>query len=142
MAAMTPATIRARLMTLLEDGEPYLVRSQEAFSLDRQPNTLVDKAYTLTQAREREDSQTADVTARLDRVTLTVGKKLNMDPEGAVRTLQGWLDDIDRRVRADGVSQGFHMWPVTNSLTRPEGRDYCLGELSWRCDYDFSETVT
>lgn len=141
MAAMTPQSIRERLHELLQADEPGLIPSQEVFSLLKQPNSLVDKAYTLTAAREREDSQTANVTARIDRVTLTVAKKFNMDAEASVQTLQDWMDDIDRRVRQDGVSQGYHAWPLVNRIERPEGQDYCLGELSWRVDYDFSEAV-
>jgi hypothetical protein len=141
MAAMTPATVRARLMTLLEDSSPYLTRSIEAFSLDRQPNVVVDNSYTLKHELVSEQSQTASVTARMDRVTITIGRLLKTDSEAAVRALHDVLMDVDRRVRADGVSQGYHVWPISNRVLRPDGRDYCLGELSWTCDYDFSETV-
>jgi hypothetical protein len=141
MAAMTPALIRARLMTLLEAVDPGLIRSQHAFSLMHQSNLLVDNSYTLDDERVNERSQTADVTARLDRVTLTIARKLNMDSEAAIRALLDVLDDVDRRVRQDGVSQGYHMWPTTSRVVRPEGKDYCLGTLAWTCDYDFSEAV-
>ena len=141
MAAMTPASVRARIMTLLEDSDPWLTRSAEAFSLDRQPNAVLDNSYTLRQELVKENSQTSNVTARIDRVTLTIGRLLKTDGEAAIRALQDVLDDVDRRVRADGVSQGYHVWPQSNRITRPDGRDYCLGELAWTCDYDFSETV-
>ena len=141
MAAMTPALIRTRLMTLVEDVDPGLVRSQHAFSLAHQSNLVVDNSYTLEAERINERSQTANVTARLDRVTLTIARKLNMDSEAAIRALDDVLDDVDRRVRQDGVSQGYHMWPGTSRVVRPEGKDYCLGSLVWTCDYDFSEAV-
>lgn len=141
MAAMTPVLIRARLMTLLEAVDPGLVRSQHAFSLAHQPNTLVDNSYTLEAERINERSQTADVTARLDRVTLIIARKLNMDSEATARALLDVLDDVDRRVRADGKNQGYHMWPTTSRVTRPEGKDFCLGTLAWTCDFDYSEAV-
>ena len=141
MAAMTPASIRERLMDLVEAVDPGLVRSQHAFSLTHQPNTLVNNSYTLDAERINERSQTASVTARLDRVTLTIARRLDMDSEAAARALLDVLDDVDRRVRADGVSQGYHMWPTTSRVVRPEGKDYCLGTLAWTCDYDYVESV-
>lgn len=141
MAALTPREIRERIQTVVEAVDPGLVRAREAFSLALQPNTLVDNSYTLEDERLSERSQTANVTARLDRLTLTIGRKLNMDSEAAIRALLDVLDDVDRRVRADGTSQGYHLWPQTSRVTRPEGRDYCLGVLAWTCDYDFSEAV-
>ena len=141
MAAMTPGLIRARLMAVVEAADPGLVRSREAFSFDRQPNTVLDNTYTVDIERINERSQTADVTARLDRVTLTIARKLGMDSEAAARALLDVLDDVDRRLRADGTSQGYHLWPQASRVVRPDGRDYCLGTLSWTCDYDFSEAV-
>jgi len=141
MAAMTPRTIRERLQTLLEDGDPSLLRSIEPFSLTKQPNTVTDKAYTLEDERVRETSLTAEVTARIDRVTLSVARRLGDPAEDTVVELLDLLDDIDRRVRADGVSQGYHMQPQGSRVLRPDGRDYCVGVLSWLCDYDYSETV-
>ncbi len=139
---MTPRRIRERLQTLLEDTTPNLVRSVEPFSLLRQPNTVTDDAYTLEFERVRETSQTAEVTARIDRITLTVARRLSEPAEDTVVAVLDLLDDIDRRVRADGTSQGYHMQPGSSRVTRPEGRDYCLGTLTWLCDYDYSETVT
>lgn len=140
MAALTPREIRERVQTVLED-DAGLIRSREAFSLNLQPNTVLDNSYTLDTERINERSQTNNVTARLDRLTVTVAKKLNMDSETAVRTLQDTLDDVDRRIRADGIDQGYHVWPGVLRITRPEGRDYCLGTLAWTCDYDYSEAV-
>lgn len=141
MAALTPREIRERIQVVLEAVDPGLIRSREAFSLNLQPNTLTDNSYTLEDERLNERSQTANVTARLDRLTLTIARKLNMDGEAAVRALLDVLDDVDRRVRADGTSQGYHVWPTTSRVVRPEGRDYCLGTLAFTCDYDFSEAV-
>lgn len=141
MAALTPREIRERIQVVVEAVDPGLIRSREAFSLNLQPNTLTDNSYTLEDERLNERSQSAGVTARLDRITLTVARKLNMDSEAAVRALLDVLDDVDRRVRADGTSQGYHVWPTASRVVRPEGRDYCLGTLAFTCDYDFSEAV-
>lgn len=142
MAAQTPRSIRARLMTLLEDPDgANLVRAREAFTVTRQPASLVDNAYTLETERVREDTLTAEVTARIDRITLTVARRVTMDSETAARALFDTLDDVDRRVRADGTSQGYHMQPGQSRVSRPEGKDYCVGVLTWLCDYDYSETV-
>lgn len=141
MSAMTPSSIRARIMTLVEDTQPGLIRSIEAFSLNRQPNAVLDNSYTLEQSLSSEKSMTADVTARIDRVTLTIGRLLKMDSETAARELFDVMTDVDRRLRADGVSQGYHVWPISQRVVRPDGKDYLLGELVWTCDYDFSEAV-
>lgn len=141
MAANTPRDIRERLQVLLEDNEPYLKRSIEPFSLARQPNTVTDHAYTIEMERVREDSLTAEVTARLDRVTLNVARILGAKADAVIVDLLDELDEIDRRVRADGISQGYHMQPGASRVTRPEGRDYCLGTLTWLCDYDFLEAI-
>jgi len=141
MPAMTPRDVRERLMVVLEASSPGLIRSREAFSLNLQPTTVTDNSYTIEQERLREDSQTASVTARIDRITVTIARRLSMDSETAARELLDVLDDVDRRARADGVSQGYHLWPTGSRVVRPDGRDYCLGILSWTCDYDFSETV-
>lgn len=138
---MTPSTVRARIMTLVEATDPGLIRSIEAFSLNRQPNAVLDNSYTLDQQLVKETSMTADVTARIDRVTLTIGRLLKMDSETAARELLDVMTDVDRRVRADGVSQSYHVWPLSQKVVRPDGKDYVLGELVWTCDYDFSEAV-
>lgn len=141
MAALTPTEMRERVMVLVEDDPPRLVRSREAFSLNLQPNSVTDNSYTLDTELQSEKSLTAGVTARLDKMTLTVARTLKQDSETAVRELRDVLTDVDRRLRADGVSQGYHVWPLSQRTTRPEGRDYCLGVLVWTCDYDFSEAV-
>lgn len=141
MAALTPRDIRERIQVVVEAVDPGLIRAREAFSLNLQPNTLVDNSYTLDTERLNERSQTNNVTARLDRITLTIARKLNMDSEAAIRALLDVLDDVDRRVRADGTSQSYHVWPQSSRVVRPEGRDYCLGTLAFTCDYDFSEAV-
>ena len=141
MAALTPSELRDRLMTLVEATEPGLIRSIEAFSLNRQPATVLDNSYTLEQELVREQSMTAGVTARIDRFTITIGRLLKMDSETAARELFDVLTDVNRRVRADGVSNGYHVWPVSEKVVRPDGKDYCLGALVFTCDYDFSEAV-
>lgn len=142
MAAMTPQEIRSRIMTLVEADPPALVRPREAFSLDRQPNTVLDNAYTLETELVSERSMTAGVSARIDRITLTVARTLKQDSETEARALLDVLTDVDRRVRADGINNSYHAWAQSQRVVRPEGRDYCLGVLAWTCDYDFTEALS
>lgn len=143
MPSYTPATLRAHLQALVEASPLSLTATREPFSFDRQPNAVLDGTYVLDQALVSERSLTAGVAARIERFTLTVARLTKIDGETALQALLAELTTIDRAVRADGIDSGYHAWPIAGSLTaqRPAGRDFCLGQVAWTCDYDFEEGV-
>jgi hypothetical protein len=141
MASLTPSAIHTRFRTVLEASPVSLTESRDAFSHDRQPNTVLDLCYYLEDGGiQSSASVTNNDLVRIDRVTVFVAKKLNFDSATALASLEDKLVTIEREMVEDGPAQSYAIVGVPQRrVTRPEGKDYCVGSLTLQVDYDMDE---
>ncbi len=141
MSATTLAAIQTRFREVLEADPLYLVAARDAFSHDRQPNTLVDDAYCVVDDGVVSQRPTTNyMAARIDRVTVYVARTLKFAAATELTTLHETLNTIERAIKADGPAHSYHADLATRRVTRPEGRDLAIGSLGFNCDFDFDES--
>ena len=141
MPAFTMSGLFTRFRTVLEATPLFLKESRDAFSHDRQPNTVLTDAYYLEDAGLSQQRQITNYDAvRIDNITVWVTRKLAFDGSAAMNTLEDTLNTIDQKIIADGVAQGYNPNLDGRRMTRPEGKDYCVGSISFAVDYDTDES--
>lgn len=144
MADQTLAGIMARWRAVLEASPLSLKPTRDAFSHDRQPNTLLDGAYYLEDGGMTSSRPVGNSKAvRIDRIVLYVAAKLNFAPETAKEAMETTLLSAERYIKADGPSHSYHAEIVPGRrVTRPKGGDFLIGSLPLTVDYDVNEATS
>lgn len=139
MAATDLNAIIDRVQAVLEASPLSLSKSKDAFSHDRQPNTMVTNSYYLRDAGlASSQDQSSNAEARIDQIEIFVGRKVNFDGTTAMETMQTSLIAIERALVADGPSHSYNARAVNRRVTRPGGKEMVVGSLTLSFDYDFS----
>jgi hypothetical protein len=141
MASLTPAQIHTRFRAVLEASPLLLTESRDAFSHNLQPNTVLDGNYYIEDGGIQSSQSVTNYDAvRIDRVTVFVAQKLNFAGATALGALEDRLVAIEKAMIADGPAQSYAIVGTpARRVTRPEGKDYCVGSLTLQVDYDFDE---
>lgn len=141
MPAFTVSGLLTRFRTVLEASPLSLSESRDAFSHDRQPNGLLTNVYYVEDAGLLQHRQVTNYDAvRIDRFVVYVTRHLAFDGSTAMNTLEDTLNTINKEIIEDGVAQGYNPNIDGRRMTRPEGKDYCVGSISFAVDYDTDET--
>lgn len=141
MAEQTLAGILARFRTVLEASPLRLKPTADAFSHDRQSNTMLDGAYYLEDGGLQSNRSVTNYKAvRIDRIVVFVAAKLKFDAETALATMHATLLTAERYIKADGPAQGYHVEVVPGRrVTRPKNGDFLIGSIPLTVDYDINE---
>ena len=144
MADTTLSTILARFDAVLAAAPLRLKVAKDGFSHDRQPNTLLDGAYYVEDGGLVSSRPCGNYrAARIDRLVVYVAAKLKFDPTTAKRDMESTLLSVERYLKADGLSQSYHV-EITGGrrVTRPKGGEFLIGSLPLTVDYDVNESTT
>ena len=142
MADITLTTILGRFQAVLEGPPFFYLPARDAFSHDRQPNSVLDQSYWLEDAGHQQTRPLGNKkAARLDRLTVYLARKLAFQPRSVVDTLESDLLTVERYLKADGPDQGYHVDLVGRRVSRPDGRDLAVASLTVEVDYDVDEAV-
>jgi hypothetical protein len=143
MPALVLSDIIARFRTVLEAAPVSLTETREAFSHERQPNAALENSYYLEDGGIVSSRSVSNYdVVRLDRLTVFIAKKLAFDGATAMDALEDTLVSVERALVADGTSQGYNVNVEQRRMTRPAGRDYCVGSLAVTVDYDYREIAS
>ena len=138
MPALVLSDILARFRAVLTAAG--LTETREPFSHGLQPNSALEDAFYVEDGGLVSSRPVSNYDAvRLDRLTVFIAKKLAFDGADALETLEDTLVTVERDLIADGPAQGYHVTVEQRRVSRPAGKDYCLGSLSLTVDYDFNE---
>lgn len=142
MATTTLSAIHDRFRAVLEADTLALLPARDAFSHDRQPNGLLDRAYCLVDdGVVAQRPLTNYKAARLDRVTVYVARTLKFAPTAVLTDLHDALATIERAIKADGPAHAYHADLAVRRVTRPEGTDLAVASLGFNVDFDYDEAV-
>lgn len=142
MADTTLTTILQRFQAVLEGPPFFYLPARDAFSHDRQPNSVLDQSYWLEDAGHQQTRPLGNLkAARLDRITVYLARKLAFAPRTTVDTLETDLLTVERYLKDDGPDQSYHVDLVSRRVSRPEARDLAIGSLTLEVDYDVDEAV-
>lgn len=143
MADLTLQQIIDRFQAVLEAAPFTFKKTREPFSFDRQPNALLDNSYRVEDAGlSSTEPMSNHAEARIDTLRVWIARKLKFDGQTALEALQTDLVSIERYIKADGVSQGYHVTLAGRDVQQgAENADFALAALDLACDYDFSESV-
>jgi len=141
MAAQTISGILERFEAVLSSPPLNLDPSPNPFTDEAVPNLSINDTFRVVAGGIVNDRTTSNFqSVRLDRITVTIAKTLDMDGYQAQRDLQDLLDTVERALIADGPEHGYFASPEKGSrkTERPKGTDLCRASLSMLVDYDFS----
>lgn len=146
MAAQTMSAILERFETVLQAPPCLLKPSNNPFSEVADPSITINETYRVTAGGlvgiplEVGNYQEA----RLERVTVTVYQRMDMDGYQAQKDIQDVLDTVERAIIADGPDNGYMVTLEKGSrkLTNPKKTDLIEASLSFMVDYDFDGSET
>lgn len=143
---MSDTTLKAiidRFQAVLEASPISLTATRDAFSHDRQPNALLTNTYHVEDdGLQGTQSITNHKEARIDRLTVFVARKLDFAPQTAKETMETLLTTIERYLKADGLSNNYHVNLQNRRVTRPAGKDFLIGSVTLTVDYDFNAATS
>lgn len=144
MADTTLAAILARFAAVLEASPLSLTATKDAFSHDRQANTLLTNSYYLEDGGMLSSRPMGNYrAARIDRVVIYVAAKLNFDAEAVKRTMETTLLSAERYIKADGPGHDYHAEIASGRrVTRPKSGDFLIGSIPLTVDYDINESTS
>lgn len=144
MADTTLAAIYARVRAVLEAAPLNLKPTKDAFSHDRQPNTLLDGSYYLEDGGLQSNRPATNYKAvRIDRIIVLVAAQLKFAPEVAKETMHTTLLTAERYIKADGPAHSYHAEiAVGRRITRPKNGDFLIGSIPFTVDYDVNESTS
>lgn len=139
MAATTLSAIRDRFAAVLEAAPLNLTKTTDAFSHDRQPNTVLDNAYRVEDAGMVQNRPVGNTQfARVDRLRIYIARKLAFDPAGAIDSVEDTLNTIERYILADDAAHDYHASVEGRGTpNRPQDADIVVGSLTLLVDYDY-----
>jgi hypothetical protein len=141
MPALVLSDILGRFRTVLT-GTVGLTETREPFSHALQPNATLEHSFYLEDGGQISSNSVSNYDAvRLDRLTVFIAKTLAFDGQTAFDALQDTMVSVERALIADGPAQGYSVQVEQRRVTRPAGKDYCIGSLTVTVDYDFDETA-
>lgn len=144
MADTTLKAIIDRFEAVLEATPLFLKPTKDAFSHDRQPNTLLDNSYYLEDGGLVSSRPVGNYKAvRVDRLVVFVALKLNFQAQTQKETMTTTLLTIERYLKADGPANSYHAEiGGGRRVTRPKGKDILIGSLALTVDYDVNESTS
>lgn len=144
MADTTLADIYARFRAVLEATPLDLTATRDAFSHDRQPNSLLGGSYYLEDGGLQTSRPMGNMkAARIDRIVIYVAAKLKFAPETAKEAMHTSLLTAEQYMKADGVTHGYHVEIAPGRrITRPRGGDFLIGSIPLTVDYDVNEATS
>lgn len=143
MADQTLAAIFARFRTVLEASPLSLKATKDAFSHDRQPNSLLHGSYYLADGGLVSSRPVGNYKAvRIDRVVIYIAASLKFAGETAKETMETTLLTAERYIKADGHAQSYHAEIASGRrISRPKGGDFLIASLPITVDYDVNEST-
>lgn len=144
MAATTLSAILARVKAVLEAAPLSLEPAGDPFTDTGTSNLMVDRTFRVVAGGLLGDTQQSNYSvARLERITVTVARKLNFDGYGAQEDLSDQFDAIERAIIDDGPDHSYDATVEKGSrkVVRPKDTDICQGSVSFIVDYDYSLTA-
>jgi hypothetical protein len=144
MAAQTISAILERFEAVLSAPPLNLDPSPNPFTDEAVPNLSINDTFRVVAGGLVNDRITSNFqSVRLDRVTVTIARTLDMDGYQAQRDLQDLLDSIERAVIADGTNHGYmaSLEKGSRKGERPKGTDLCRASLNFLVDYDFDSSA-
>lgn len=148
MATTTLKAILDRLEAVCEaptgSGGLALQPSQVPFSLEREPNATVERAYYLEDAGLSESkSGTSQIEFRVDEITIWIAQRLAFAAQTAMETMHTNLNTLERLVLADGPANSYHAKVVSRKGPARLGEsDVLVAGLTLLVDYDFTTATS
>jgi hypothetical protein len=143
MAATTLGAILGHVRAVCEGTGLALSPTKDAFTHDRQPNTVLTDAYWVEDGGLGQNLEaTANAAVRVDKLTVWIARKVAFDGQAAVDALETTLEALERRILADGLTHAYHARLDGRRVSRPAGKDFAVGSATVSVDYDVDLTVT
>ena len=137
MGATTLKTIIDTVQALCEASPLSLSKSRDAFSHDRQPNTLLTNTYHIEDDGIVSSTELgANAEARIDALKIHIARKIAFDGVTAFETVQETLLTLERHLLAHGPNHSYYPRALNRDVTRPKGTDFLIGSLTVHVDYD------
>lgn len=137
---MTIDTIRARVQALLEAPPFALQRSPVPFDFEQVPTGVIDNAYRLETESQAVTAGMHYSETRVDRLRLSLAKKLTADPDATYQAMLGLLDDIASAVIRDGSEDGGDYAVLDagrgSRVGHTKGQEFAVGVLTMPIDYE------
>jgi hypothetical protein len=142
MATTDLASIIAAWRLVLEQPPVSLARAQQAFSHDRQPNSLIQDSYWIGDAGAISRASVGnEQEVRIDRLEVWVAKPVSFAGVAQFEALEQLGDQIYRYLSADGRTQGWNVEADTRRITQPKGTELLIASFAFRTDYDFDAST-
>src|SRR5690242_4320524 len=143
MATQTIAAILERVETVLQDPPCLLKPSANPFTETTTPNIDINETYRVQAAGVLSDTDVGNfLSARRERVIVTLYQRMDFDGYQAQRDLQDLLNTVERAIIADGPDHSYMAFLEKGSgkVTRPKDTDLCEAPLSFIVDYDYDQS--
>ena len=144
MATTTLTAIMDRFQVICEGTTLALQPSQSPFSHEREPNATVESAYYLADDGISESKDgTNDLEFRIDTLTVWLARRMAVQGQTQIETLETTLTTLERLILADGPANSYHAKVVDRAGPRRVGESAVLvAGLTFAVDYDFSTAVS
>lgn len=128
---------------VLEASPVSLVRAQQAFSHDRQPNANIQDTYWIDDGGAvNRRSVTNHQEVRVDRLVVMVAKPISFVGLDQFEAMEQLGDTIYRQLSADGRTNGWNVEADTRRITHPPKTELIVASFGFRVDYDFDANAT